>query len=533
MERERLEYAAIDWHDFSVVETIDYQPWEVGSFPAPTTPQEVGRRVLLQERIDDGQAPPDNDMVLEDSDEEGEEDETPMGERDNIQVEDMEEGSSDEEDSEEEGDEEELLQRPKVPPQPAPMPPKPNQVVVKDYDPRQHRANVPNPASDDFLVSPITGERVPADKVGQHLKINMLDPRWLEDRDRQLAEKSNQENVFATGDSVKSTLKKMAERRTDIFGAGDEETIIGKKIGEEEKREEKVTWDGHTASMEAATRAARANISINEQIHQIHKVKGLLPDQEKEKIGPQPQSSNEPPPPPPKPAPPPLPKPPEVAPPPPLPKPAPPPPPKAPPAPSQPMPPGSQPVMNPVQMGGPPMPPMAASMMQGGNVMMVRPPVMMAPRQGFIQGSQVGFIAPQPPVPSQPPPPPAGVGGEKDEEDGGPPTKKARTEESLVHEQEWCRRHPGPIKFRVQVPVMADKPEWKLGGQTLTLALPLTDPVSVVKARIHDETGLAPGKQKLVRDGMFYKDAMSLAYYNIGPGTTIQLQLKERGGRKK
>lgn len=40
--------------------------------------------------------------------------------------------------------------------------------------------------------------------------------------------------------------------------------------------------------MEAATRAARANITIEEQIHQIHKVKGLLPDEEKEKIGPKP-----------------------------------------------------------------------------------------------------------------------------------------------------------------------------------------------------------------------------------------------------
>lgn len=38
--------------------------------------------------------------------------------------------------------------------------------------------------------------------------------------------------------------------------------------------------------MEAATRAARANITLEEQIHQIHKVKGLLPDEEKEKIGP-------------------------------------------------------------------------------------------------------------------------------------------------------------------------------------------------------------------------------------------------------
>lgn len=44
--------------------------------------------------------------------------------------------------------------------------------------------------------------------------------------------------------------------------------------------------------MEAATRAARANITIEEQIHQIHKVKGLLPDEEKEKIGPKPVGGN-------------------------------------------------------------------------------------------------------------------------------------------------------------------------------------------------------------------------------------------------
>lgn len=53
--------------------------------------------------------------------------------------------------------------------------------------------------------------------------------------------------------------------------------------------------------MEAATRAARANITLEEQIHQIHKVKGLLPDEEKEKIGPKnvPGSSKLKPPPPP------------------------------------------------------------------------------------------------------------------------------------------------------------------------------------------------------------------------------------------
>ena len=35
-----------------------------------------------------------------------------------------------------------------------------------------------------------------------------------------------------------------------------------------------------------------------------------------------------------------------------------------------------------------------------------------------------------------------------------------------------------------------------------------------------------------LKDGMFFKDSMSLAFYNVGHGTTIQLQLKKRGGRK-
>ena len=33
--------------------------------------------------------------------------------------------------------------------------------------------------------------------------------------------------------------------------------------------------------------------------------------------------------------------------------------------------------------------------------------------------------------------------------------------------------------------------------------------------------------------GMFIKDSNSLAFYNFVNGATVQLQLKERGGRKK
>ena len=44
---------------------------------------------------------------------------------------------------------------------------------------------------------------------------------------------------------------------------------------------------------------------------------------------------------------------------------------------------------------------------------------------------------------------------------------------------------------------------------------------------------MAPGKQKLQIDTIFLKDVNSLAYYNVRPGMAVQLQIKERGGRKK
>ena len=57
--------------------------------------------------------------------------------------------------------------------------------------------------------------------------------------------------VFAPGQSIESNLKNLAERRTDIFGVGDEaasEAMIGQKMGEEEVR------DHHTPAEESRTK---------------------------------------------------------------------------------------------------------------------------------------------------------------------------------------------------------------------------------------------------------------------------------------
>jgi len=93
---------------------------------------------------------------------------------------------------------------------------------------------------DEYLISPITGEKIPASKMQEHMRIGLLDPRWLEQRDRSIRDRQTEDEVYAPGLDIESSLKQLAERRTDIFGV--EETAIGKKIGEEEiqKPEEKV-----------------------------------------------------------------------------------------------------------------------------------------------------------------------------------------------------------------------------------------------------------------------------------------------------
>lgn len=105
-------------------------------------------------------------------------------------------------------------------------------------------ASKPQPSlttPDEYLISPITGEKIQASKMQEHMRIGLLDPRWLEQRDRSIRERQTEDEVYAPGLDIESSLKQLAERRTDIFGV--EETAIGKKIGEEEiqKPEEKVS----------------------------------------------------------------------------------------------------------------------------------------------------------------------------------------------------------------------------------------------------------------------------------------------------
>ncbi|KAK7834385.1 hypothetical protein U0070_017571, partial [Myodes glareolus] len=510
-EKERVAYAQIDWHDFVVVETVDFQPNEQERYEKFGESEEVEMEVESDEE-----------------DEKQEKAEEPPSQLDqDTQVQDMDEGSDDEEEGQK-------VPPPPETPMPPPLPPTPDQVIVrKDYDPKASKPLPPAPAPDEYLVSPITGEKIPASKMQEHMRIGLLDPRWLEQRDRSIREKQSDDEVYAPGLDIESSLKQLAERRTDIFGV--EETAIGKKIGEEEiqKPEEKVTWDGHSGSMARTQQAAQANITLQEQIEAIHKAKGLVPeDDTKEKIGP--SKPNE------------------------IPQQPPPPssatniPSSAPPITSVPRPPAMPPPVRTTVVSAVPVmprPPMASVVrLPPGSVIAPMPPIIHAPRINVVPMPPAAppIMAPRPPpmivptafvpappvapVPAPAPMPPVHPPPPMEDE---PPSKKLKTEDSLMPEEEFLRRNKGPVSIKVQVPNMQDKTEWKLNGQGLVFTLPLTDQVSVIKVKIHEATGMPAGKQKLQYEGIFIKDSNSLAYYNMASGAVIHLALKERGGRKK
>lgn len=626
-ERARVAFAQIDWHDFVVVETVNFREDETANLPPPVAKEQLGARLLAQERMEklqkNGEVNAEEiEMDVEDEDEEGdgkrgrrekkgsddEQDDDDLYQPQDEDEKTHEAGSDMEEESDDEGEgvrksDVKPLPKPLPPPVPPPaIPPIPgtNATIRKNYDPKAAKPGTSSVStvSDKYLISPLTGEKVHVDSMDRHMKISLLDPRWKEQKEKAIEEKRQQEQVFAEGVHIGDTLKQLAERRSDIFGIGAEETFIGQKLGEDDdaKKPTKEIWDGHTSSMERATKLAHSNITFEDQIKAIHKAKGLIPSEEAQKIGPSApapapltieeilgtsitpmqepshsrsgkhKQSSAPPPPlmPPKPMeqpsskilpPPTPPTPPSIPAPLPLSRGAPLPPmsapsssksnndmpsnssfsnapipptmPSLPPPPSAPLPPSAP--MPPLPSGPMSMAPRPPSMP------MVRPPPLMPPPGMMIPPNMPprpnAPFMPMPPVMDEPillPPAPM--------EDEEPVSKKAKMdslEAELIDENDFMKSNTKPVTFRVSVPELPDKPEWQCQGQTLSITLPLTDQCSVIKAKIYQMIHMPAGKQKLQLGNFFIKDSNSLAFYNFSATSIVQLQVKERGGRKK
>ncbi|VDQ04520.1 unnamed protein product, partial [Trichobilharzia regenti] len=160
-----------------------------------------------------------------------------------------------------------------------------DQVIIRhDYDPKA--SSIKRAEDSVLLVSPFTGEKIPANQAPKHIRVGLLDPKWVEQRDREIREKREQEQVYAAGNLIDSSLKQLAERRTDIFGVGVDEIQIGKKLGEQETvKSDKLIWDGYAATTDVVAKRNLEAITAKDKMELLEFQQKL--EASRDKIGPQ------------------------------------------------------------------------------------------------------------------------------------------------------------------------------------------------------------------------------------------------------
>ena len=94
--------------------------------------------------------------------------------------------------------------------------------VVQDYNPRIQSAN-PNDTSKTHMLDPITNQLVPISQMAEHMRIQLLDPKWREQQAR-ASDKQKDSNI-AAGESIVNNLQSFAKSRGDIFGTTEQDRL--------------------------------------------------------------------------------------------------------------------------------------------------------------------------------------------------------------------------------------------------------------------------------------------------------------------
>jgi len=129
---------------------------------------------------------------------------------------------------------------------------------------------------------------------------------------------------------------------------------------------------------------------------------------------------------------------------------------------------------------------------------------------------------------------PAQAYGADDEDDDDPTAKKVNPA-MMIPENQWAVKYPTPIQLLVQV---------SLGADAVAANVPSAIPLELnVKTTIQNVKQILAGKVsaagatatsmklKVQSSGYILKNNMTLAFYNISPGSVIELTKKQRGGK--
>eukprot|EP00002_Diphylleia_rotans_P016467 TRINITY_DN3202_c0_g2_i1.p1 TRINITY_DN3202_c0_g2~~TRINITY_DN3202_c0_g2_i1.p1 ORF type:complete len:687 (+),score=204.19 TRINITY_DN3202_c0_g2_i1:44-2104(+) len=431
-EREREIMSSIDWRDFVIVETIDFEDNEELSVPEP--------HPLAKKQSQTSEPIADVDMDMDESTDEVAE---------------------------------------------------PEMKIVSGYVFNPPKKTDPSKTMR-VQICPNCHQSIPIDEMEEHLRIELLDPKWREQQ--QIAQEKKSKDMLADDTEIAKRLGQIAVKRPDIFGSTIDEV---ERISQEDrpKKSDERIWDGHSDSI---TRTASAALTSD-----LTERAARGPVQEEVPKGPnigpsisQPSSQGQ-----------------GF---------------RPTPTPAQPL--FQRPVLpapqpNTMPIPRPPAPMMPPMMMAPGMPMMPFPPM---PGAHFNPAPPPGS-GPIPMPPSNPAPPidlAPQLMGEDD-----PSNKRQKIEANLVPEADWIRDHPGSVSVSIQVPNDPEKGEWQLHGQVISLTFDIKDTIKIVKDQIATQLNFPANKQKLALGSVFLKDEPTLAYYNVASGAVLSLGVKERGGR--
>ncbi|KAI1303530.1 SF3a splicing factor complex subunit [Mortierella claussenii] len=253
---ERQAFLSINWQDFVVVQTIEFtEADDAVELPLPKSLKELETMSLTQKRMmqvlaETESAPPDmpqdieiddDDVDMEDSDDE----------RENITVKAQEETNN---------VNEVVMTAPQFT---APM------KIKEDFVPKAFKGRTGAALEEATQTCPRCGEQVKLSEMDEHVRVELLDPRWKEQREQAEA-KTKASNMVSDGTDIARNLNILKAHRTDIFSTEEEE----KRDAEEERRrqieKEVNVWDGQTttvaltAQRNAAAAAAAAAGGYNQ-----------------------------------------------------------------------------------------------------------------------------------------------------------------------------------------------------------------------------------------------------------------------------
>jgi splicing factor 3A subunit 1 len=346
--------------------------------------------------------------------------------------------------------------------------------VVSNYVPRMAAGS----AAPLTMVDPITGKVMPVDEMSEHMRIQLLDPRWRIEQQR--FQDKQKDTGFAEGDSIADSLKQFARKRGDIFGSDSSNNQIEKKIKPDVASEADVesTWSEHEKNQ-------IAQLQLQQQQHQYKLQMAQQQQQQQIRL--------------------------------------------------------IEPIVAPTSIPSYPIPtsipppivhipPPAQQLLPTSNASYIPaipvPVVAPTPQQWL-----------PPPAAHIPPPavvPPANFVAPPAKFVPPPAREIVKSGPILIPCDEFYSNNPGEITFLVNIPNDQSNEQWNLNGQTLSIQLPnVMSSVKDAKDLISKDLSNIPHNKYQLKEKStgFLKDASNFASLNICGGT-LEFQLKSRGGKR-